>query len=209
MPRRPPEINPNPKKIFSPEEQELVRTMTADGQPLHAIAKALGTSITTLRRHFRGELRIKISKPKPTWSEDHRRIVAALAGFGALPAEIARILKTTEARVRRDFEREIDTASTEMTAQVATSVFNAARSGNVTAAMFWLRARAGWDDSANRRARDLATSATQGELQPEIAAEATRANVREAARHLSAAGRAALRTVLDEMQSNEARVVNA
>ena len=203
--RKAPE-NPNPKFVFSPEQIETVRRLTAEGVSRKKTAEAVGVSIDTLRRHFRGELGVR-QKNVWEWTDEQRKVVAALAGFGAVPAEIGRLLGCTEARVRRDFEKEIDTAPTEMTAIVATSVFNAARSGNVVAAMFWLRARAGWDDSSRSRRVDPIVT-LPGELPAEISAEATRANIREAARHLTAAGRSALRTVVDELQSNEARLVN-
>ncbi|MBY0401318.1 hypothetical protein K2X89_13550 [Myxococcota bacterium] len=201
--------NPKPKLVWTDKQIDLVRRMTAEGRSREETAAALGCSVQSLRRHFRDLLgQRRIGAQPILWTQQQRRIVAALAGFGAAPAEIGRLLGITQKRVMRDFEQEIDSASTEVNARVATALFHAATNGNVSAAIFWLRTRAGWDDSAVRR-RSLDEGATPpGERTPEVSPEATRSNIREAARHLSAAGRAALRTVVDELQSNEARIVS-
>lgn len=77
-------------------------------------------------------------------TEEQRRVVRAMAGYGVPQEEIARraLLAST---LRRAFRRELDTAVTEANARVAQCLFQQATTpGNVAATIFWLKARTGW-----------------------------------------------------------------
>lgn len=78
-------------------------------------------------------------------TEDQRRTVRAMAGFGVPHDGIATLLDIDPKTLRRHFRRELDRGSVEATAKVAQSLFQLATvDKNVAAAIFWMKARAGW-----------------------------------------------------------------
>ncbi len=84
-----------------------------------------------------------VRRYEPT--EEQRRVVRAMAGYGVPQEEIARVVRCSPLTLRRAFRRELDTAVTEANARVAQCLFQqAATPGNVAATIFWLKARAGW-----------------------------------------------------------------
>ena len=80
-----------------------------------------------------------------TPTDDQRRMVRALSGYGVPHDDIALIVKCSPPTLRKRFRQELDLGSAEATAKVAQTLFQQATSGTNTAAMiFWLKARAGW-----------------------------------------------------------------
>jgi hypothetical protein len=78
---------------------------------------------------------------------EHRRTVRAMAGFGVPQEEIALFLDVDPKTLRKHFRVELDKGGIEATAKVAQSLFRMATEGNnVAAAIFWMKARAGWRD---------------------------------------------------------------
>lgn len=78
---------------------------------------------------------------------EQRRTVRAMAGFGVPQEEIARFLDIDAKTLRKHFRAELDRGSTEATTKVAQSLFRMATEGNnVAAAIFWMKARAGWSE---------------------------------------------------------------
>ena len=76
---------------------------------------------------------------------EQRRIVKAMAGFGVPHEGIAVMLDIDAKTLRKHFHPELERGSVEATAQVAQSLFQMATQGkNVAAAIFWMKARAGW-----------------------------------------------------------------
>ena len=71
--------------------------------------------------------------------------VRAMAGFGVPHEGIATLLDIDPKTLRKYFRRELDRGSVEATAKVAQSLFTmATQDKNVAAAIFWMKARAGW-----------------------------------------------------------------
>ena len=69
----------------------------------------------------------------------------ASAGFGVTRENIARHIGVEPKTLRRHFRDELDLGAVEATAKVAASLFQMAIQGkNVAAAIFWMKARAGW-----------------------------------------------------------------
>jgi N-acetylglucosamine kinase-like BadF-type ATPase len=90
-------------------------------------------------------------------SDEQRRTVRALSGFGVPQPDIATHLGIDPKTIRKHFRVELDRGSIEATAKVAQSLFNMATQGNnVAAAIFWLKARGRWrerhEDDADERA---------------------------------------------------------
>jgi hypothetical protein len=82
-------------------------------------------------------------KFQPT--DEQRRTVRAMAGYGMPHDDIATFLDIDAKTLRKYFTRELELGSIEATTKVAQSLFRMATEGkNVAAAIFWMKARAGW-----------------------------------------------------------------
>jgi hypothetical protein len=81
-------------------------------------------------------------------SDDQRRQVKALAAYGVPQDDIATVLAIDAKTLRKHFWVELQTGAIEANAKVAQSLFQRATtekgSAGVTAAIFWLKVRAGW-----------------------------------------------------------------
>lgn len=82
-------------------------------------------------------------KPEPA----QRRQVEALAAYGIPEADISRVAGIDPKTLRKHYRDELDLGQTKANAQVAGFLFNAARGGNVTAQIFWLKTRANWKEA--------------------------------------------------------------
>jgi hypothetical protein len=77
--------------------------------------------------------------------------VEAMAGFGVPEADIAKVLELEPVRLRELFGKELDGGRTRANAKVAENLFRKAIGDgreSVTAAIFWLKTRAGWKETA-------------------------------------------------------------
>jgi predicted ArsR family transcriptional regulator len=78
-------------------------------------------------------------------TEEQRRTMRAMAGYGVPQDDIATLLEIDAKTLRKHFRRELDRGSIEATAKVGQSLFRMATEGrSVAAAIFWMKARAGW-----------------------------------------------------------------
>lgn len=78
-------------------------------------------------------------------TEEQRRTVRTLAGFGVQQEAIANHLDVDAKTLRKALRRELDGGLLEANTRVAQSLFNMATAGgNVAAAIFWMKARGGW-----------------------------------------------------------------
>ncbi len=78
-------------------------------------------------------------------TDEQRRTVRAMSGFGVPHEGIAILLEIDPKTLRKYFQAELDRGSVEATAKVAQSLFHMATvDKNVAAAIFWMKARAGW-----------------------------------------------------------------
>jgi len=83
-------------------------------------------------------------------TEEHRRLVRAFSGFGVPQDDIARHIGVEPKTLRKHFRDELDRGATEATVKVAQSLFQMATTGkNVAAAIFWMKARAGWREKVD------------------------------------------------------------
>ncbi|WP_198384964.1 hypothetical protein [Roseomonas sp. KE2513] len=104
-------------------------------------------------------------------TEEQRRTVRVMAGFGFPQPDIATLLEIDPKTLRVHFRRELDRGSVEATVKVAQTLYQMATSGqNTAASIFWMKARAGW-----REKHEVVLSAkpagemTDSELEEEIA----------------------------------------
>lgn len=78
-------------------------------------------------------------------TEEQRRIFKGTAGLGVPHEGIAVLLEIDPKTLRKHFAVDLERGSVEATAKVAQSLFQLATAGkNVAAAIFWMKARAGW-----------------------------------------------------------------
>lgn len=78
-------------------------------------------------------------------TEENRRTVRAMSGYGVPHADIATMLRVDPKTLRKHFQDELERGSIEATAKVGQSLYRMATEGNsVAAAIFWMKARAGW-----------------------------------------------------------------
>lgn len=82
-------------------------------------------------------------RPEP----GQRRQVEALAAYGIPEADISGVVGIDPKTLRKYYREELDLGETKANAQVAGFLFNAARNGNVTAQIFWLKTRARWRET--------------------------------------------------------------
>ncbi len=85
-------------------------------------------------------------KPDPP----SRRQVEAMAGYGIPEKDIACVLEIDPKTLRRHYRRELDKGHIKATAKVSESLYRKATGDgaqSVTAAIFWLKTRAGWKET--------------------------------------------------------------
>src|ERR1700719_33188 len=79
-----------------------------------------------------------------------RERVRYLAGVGVRQDDIARIIGCAPKTLRKRCRDDLDRGVAEANAMVSGSLFAAAKGGNVTAQIFWLKTRAHWRENAAR-----------------------------------------------------------
>jgi hypothetical protein len=82
-------------------------------------------------------------RPDPS----QRRQVEALAAYGIPEADISGVVGIDPKTLRKHYREELDLGEAKANAQVAGFLFNAAKNGNVTAQIFWLKTRAKWRET--------------------------------------------------------------
>jgi hypothetical protein len=82
-------------------------------------------------------------KPDPAL----RRQVEAMAAYGIPETDISRVMRVDPKTLRKHYREELDLGESKANAQVAGFLFSAAKNGNVTAQIFWLKTRARWRET--------------------------------------------------------------
>jgi hypothetical protein len=83
-------------------------------------------------------------------TDEQRQLVKFLAAAGIRQTDIARIIGIRSPKtVRKYFRRELDLGSPEANTMVAKTLYKKAVAGDTTAAIFWLKCRAGWREHGN------------------------------------------------------------
>ena len=78
-------------------------------------------------------------------SEDERRTVKALSGYGVPQEDIAVHIDVDAKTLRKHYRRELDRGTIEANAKMAQTLFTMATvDKSVAAAVFWMKARGGW-----------------------------------------------------------------
>lgn len=82
------------------------------------------------------------AKHEPT--DKTRDLVTSLSGYGVPQLDIARIIGIAQVTLLNHYREELDLGMAQANAKVGESLYKQAISGNTTAAIFWMKARAGW-----------------------------------------------------------------
>ncbi len=99
----------------------------------------------------------------PCLTEDQRRSARAMAGLGVSRRQIAKYLGIDDTQLQMLLGDELDQAEADVNSKVAKALFTmATQKNNVAAAIFWMKARAGWRE----RQEISATVATAVVAQP-------------------------------------------
>ena len=94
-----------------------------------------------------------------------REKVRYLAGLGVAQDDIARIVGCTLKTLRKRLRAELDCGVAEANAMISGSLFAAAKAGNITAQIFWLKTRARWrEERAGDAGSPAADSASNAEI---------------------------------------------
>lgn len=95
----------------------------------------------------------KAGRPPYEPTDKDRKFVVSMVATGVDQLEIARVLGITKPTLAKHFREELNTGQALANTEVAMSLFNMATGkngpANVTAAIFWMKARAGWTDQAD------------------------------------------------------------
>jgi hypothetical protein len=84
-------------------------------------------------------------------TDDQRRTVKALSGYGVPQDGIAIHIGVDPKTLRKHFRDELDRGSVEATAKVAQTLFHLATvEKNVPSVIFWMKARAGWRETVRQ-----------------------------------------------------------
>jgi hypothetical protein len=92
-----------------------------------------------------------MGRPKYQPDAKARAQVEAMAAYGAPQEDIARVVGVDAKTLRKHFREELDTGHVKANARVAESLFRKACADGpnaVTAAIFWLKTRAGWKETS-------------------------------------------------------------
>lgn len=92
---------------------------------------------------------MKIQRHIPT--DEQRKQVEAMAAYGIPELDIARVIGIDRSVLRKHYRDELETAHVKANTRVADNLFKIATGTGreaVTAAIFWLKVRAGWSEYA-------------------------------------------------------------
>ena len=90
-----------------------------------------------------------MARPEYEPTDKDRATVQTMAAYGIPQSEIAAVIGCDPKPLRKHFDFEIETAATQANARVAAALFKKATgdgASSVSAAIFWLKARAGWSE---------------------------------------------------------------
>ena len=85
-----------------------------------------------------------MARPTFVVNEALREKVRHLAGLGVPQDDIAKIVGCAPKTLRKRFRVVLDRGVAEANAMISGSLFTAAKAGNITAMIFWLKTRAHW-----------------------------------------------------------------
>lgn len=80
--------------------------------------------------------------------EKSRLLVKSLSAVGIRYVDIAQKLDITDDTLRKHYKKELEDGRIDANASIGNTLFNQAKNGNTSAAIFWLKTRAGWKETS-------------------------------------------------------------
>lgn len=80
--------------------------------------------------------------------EKSRLLVKSLSAVGIRYVDIAQKLDITDDTLRKHYRKELEDGRIDANASIGNTLFNQAKNGNTSAAIFWLKTRAGWKETS-------------------------------------------------------------
>lgn len=102
---------------------------------------------------------------QPTYEQ--RRQVETMAGFGLEQERIARVMGIDAKTLRKHYRHELDVGADKANMIVAQRLFDQTAK-NVVAAIFWLKARAGWRERIDVHHTAIATEAARSDARAKV-----------------------------------------
>jgi hypothetical protein len=91
---------------------------------------------------------MKRGRPPHQPDSGSRRLVEHHAAIGTPHQSIAKLLQLSINTMKRHYAEELELGLARANAVVGGTLFNQAKAGNVVAAIFWMKTRAGWRETA-------------------------------------------------------------
>ena len=85
-------------------------------------------------------------RPEFVPTNEQRATVKSMVSVGIQQDKIAKVIGISKPTLEKHFEHEIETAAADANHTVAMSLYDQATQGNVTAAIWWTKARMGWSE---------------------------------------------------------------
>lgn len=83
---------------------------------------------------------------KPT--DDSKKLVRGLSAVGIRYIDIAQKLDINDDTLVKHYKKELEDGRIDANASIGQTLFQQAKDGNTTAAIFWLKTRAGWKETS-------------------------------------------------------------
>jgi len=87
------------------------------------------------------------ARKKHTVTNESKQLVRALAAVGIRFEDIATKLDISADTLTRKYRRELDLGRIDANAAIGNTLYQQAKNGNTTAAIFWLKTRANWRET--------------------------------------------------------------
>lgn len=91
----------------------------------------------------------KMGRPRFEPTDYQRKQVTTMAGYGMTPEQIAKVIGISAPTLRLHFESELEEGLAKATFNMTQTLYQQATNKdkpNITAMIFWLKAKAGWRD---------------------------------------------------------------
>ena len=82
---------------------------------------------------------------KPT--DDSKKLVRSLSAVGIRYVDIAHKLDITDDTLVKHYKKDLEDGRIDANASIGQTLFQQAKDGNTSAAIFWLKTRAGWKET--------------------------------------------------------------
>jgi predicted transcriptional regulator len=80
-------------------------------------------------------------------TDESRKLVRSLSAVGIKYVDIAHKLDITDDTLRKHYKGELEDGRIDANASIGQTLFQQAKNGNTSAAIFWLKTRAGWKET--------------------------------------------------------------